>query len=221
MEKYNPDVGAREPIKPLRLKDEHPGGLLGVLRWFRARGGVFWFTFIGTIVTVIAMAGIFIPYARTQGQLDFRSIPDMAVTSSLDKTTVSPGDTLIMTFFYENLGASTAGAVTINISIPDELTAVSVLPGTPGCSQANARERFSSMGLGDITGKPGGIMMCLLGTREGGTKGEIVLETKVGEAPSGTILKPWAQITSEQTRNTKKGEKVFDNNLSELSVTVQ
>lgn len=221
MVRYNPEVGAKEAIKPLRLKDEHPGGLLGVLRWFRARGAIFWFTVIGGIVSVAALFAMFIPYARSQGQLDFRAPPDMTVTATADKTTVSPGDTLILTIVHENVGDSTAGAVTIDIHLPDELTAVSVVPATPACSQATDLERFSSKGLGDITGKPGGLMKCLMGTRDGGLLGTIVLETKVGEAPSGTVLKPWIQVTSEQTRNTKKGEEIKDNNLSELSLTVQ
>lgn len=219
--RYNPDTDRKAAIKPLRLKEEQPGGLLGVLKWLRGRGGVFWFTVLGGIATVAALFIVFVPLARSQGQLDFRSPPDMAVVATASATAVSSGDTLVFRISHENIGASEAGAVTIDISLPDALTAVSVVPRTPACSQASDLERFSSQGLGDITGEPGGLMKCLMGTRAAGSSGNIVLETMVGEVPSGTVLTTNILLTTEQTRGLKKPEALLDNNSAVVTVTVK
>jgi uncharacterized repeat protein (TIGR01451 family) len=218
--RYNPDADRNAAIKPLRIKEEQPGGLIGLLKWLRARGGVFWFTFLGSIATVVALFIVFIPLARSQGQLDFRAPPDMAIAATVDKTAVSSGDTLVFTISHENIGDSEAGAVTIDITLPDALTAVSVVPRTPACSQATDLERFSSLGLGEITGEPGGLMKCLMGTRSGGSAGTIVLEAKVGEVPSGTVLTTDILVTTEQTRGLKKPETLLDNNTDVITVTV-
>ncbi len=221
MVRYNPEATSREPIKPLRLKEEQPGGLIGALKWFRGRGIMFWFWFAWIASFLAGGAVIFVPIARTQGQLDFRAPPDMALSAIADKTDVSFGDTLVITISHENIGASEAGAVAIDISLPDALTAVSVVPRTPACSQATDLERFSSLGLGEITGESGGIMRCLMGTRSGGSLGTIVLETSVGEVPSGTILTTDIVLTTEQTRGLKKPETFLENNAATVTVTVK
>lgn len=217
-QRYTPEARPREPIKPLRIRDEEPGGLLGILVWWRKRGGVFWWTMVLVALSVVTTLVVAVPAARTMGHLDFRPPPDMIVIAEADKATVSPGDTIVFTVAYENIGGSEAGAVIIDIDLPDELTAVSVQPGSPACSQAGQLERFSSEKLGEITGEPGGTMKCLFGTRREGSRGEIILEAAVGDVPSDADIGIEVWLSTDQTDNVAKEEEIWDNNCTALKI---
>ena len=214
-----PDTDPREPIKPLRIKDEEPGGLLGFLIWWRKRGGVFWWSTILVVLTIGTLIGVLVPVARGMGHLDFRLEPDMTASITADKTSVSKGDTVTFTISHVNEGGSEAGAVTVNIHIPDELTAKSVQPGTPACSQAGKLERFASQEAGDITGDPGGTMKCLLGTRVDGARGDIILETEVGDVEAGANLNLDVWLATYRTRDTvSKDEFAWGNNCKSITL---
>lgn len=219
-QRYSPDLGPREPIKPLRLKEEEPGGFIGFLVWWRKRGGVFWWTMILVVLSIGTLVGVLIPVARSMGHLDIRPEPDVTATIKADKTSVSKGDTVTLTVSHENIGGSEAGAVTVNIHLPDELTAKSVQPGTPACSQASKLERFASEEAGQINGQPGGTMLCLLGTRVAKAKGDIILETEVGEVAAGDNFNVDVWLATYRTDNVRgvKEEKLWSNNCTSLSL---
>ena len=217
-ERFTPDVGSREPIKPLRIRDEEPGGLLGILVWWRKRGGVFWWTTILVILTIGTLVGVLVPVSRSMGHLDFRPEPDITASISANKTAVSEGDTVVLTVTHENIGGSEAGAVSIDIHFPDELTATSVLPGTPACSQAGKLERFASQEAGEITGDPGGKMKCLLGTRVERAQGSIIIKTRVGDVADGANLNIDLWISTYRTDSVSKDEFLWDNNCASLTL---
>ena len=220
-ERFTTDLGSdeREPIKPLRIREEEPGGLLGFLMWWRKRGGVFWWTAILVVLTIVTTVGVLIPVARTMGHLDFRLEPDITATIVADKTSVSKGDKVTLSIAHENIGGSEAGAVTVSIHLPDELTATSVQPGTPACSQAGKLERFASLEAGGINGEPGGRMLCLLGTRVQGARGTILLEAEVGEVAEGQNLSVDVWLATYRTVNTvNKDEFLWGNNCASLTL---
>lgn len=341
-QRYSPDLGPREPIKPLRLKEEEPGGFIGFLVWWRKRGGVFWWTTILTVLTIATLVGLGIWISRSIGHLDFRENPDVTAqtkvfnatispsaidalgtaidditidvdkatssveaslaaarskenaaaeveeatdslealdvlkgvleelearvdkgvvppllldklnqvsnetaievdkgtippavlsalngmideaTAAVNKSTIASGDTLFITVSHENIGGSEAGAVTVNIHLPDELTAKSVQPGTPACSQASKLERFASDEAGQINDKPGGTMLCLLGTRVARAKGEIIMEVEVGDVAEGTDLNVDAWLATYRTDNVRgvKEEFSWSNNCTSLGLEV-
>ena len=159
-----------------------------------------------------------LPMPTPSPELVVREAPDMTAYISADKTSVSKGDTLNLEVTHENIGGSEAGAVTINIHLPDELTATSVQPGTPACSQAGKLERFASQEAGDITGEPGGTMNCLVGTQVEGTKGSIILETTVGDVAAGDSLNIDVWLTSYRTDNVSKDELAWSNNCTSLTL---
>ena len=218
-QRYSPDLGPRDPIKPLRIRDEEPGGLLGVLIWWRKRGGVFWWTTILAILSIGTLVGVLVPVSRSMGHLDFRPPPDITATISADKTMVSNGDTVVLGITHINIGGSEAGAVVIDIHLPDELTAMSVLPGTPACSQAGKLERFASQEAGEITGEPGGTMKCLLGTRKEGAQGSITLEAKVGDVSDGANLNIDVWLSTYRTDTVSKDEVAWNNNCKRLTLS--
>ena len=215
---YSPDLGPREPIKPLRIREEEPGGLLGFLVWWRKRGGVFWWSMILVVLSIGTLVGVLVPVARGMGHLDFRLEPDLTATITADKTSVSKGDIVTFAIKHVNEGGSEAGAVTVNIHLPDTLTARSVQPGTPACSQASKLERFASEEAGQINGLPGGTMLCLLGTRVSGAQGDIFLETEVGEVEEGDNLDVDVWVASYRTDNVRgvKEEFFWNNNCTTL-----
>ncbi len=217
-QRYSPDPDPRDPIKPLRLRDEDPGGLLGFLMWWRKRGGVFWWSIILGVLSIITLIGVLVPVSRSMGHLDFRAAPDVTASIHADKTAVSTGDDLVLEIVHENIGGSEAGAVTIDIELPDELTATGVQPGTPACSQAGKLERFASEEAGAITGEPGGTMKCLLGTRLSGAKGSIILETTVGDVPDGSLLNINVWLSTYQTDHVAKDEDVWNNNCISIAL---
>ena len=219
-QRYSPDIGPREPIKPLRLKEEEPGGFIGFLVWWRKRGGVFWWTTILVVLSIGTLVGVLIPVARTMGHLDIRPDPDVTATIQADKTSVSKGDTVTLTIAHENIGGSEAGAVTVNIHLPDELTAKSVQPGTPACSQASKLERFASEEAGQINGQPGGTMLCLLGTRTAGARGDVILEAEVGDVAEGAEFNVDVWLATYRTDNVRgvKEEKLWSNNCTSLAL---
>jgi uncharacterized repeat protein (TIGR01451 family) len=219
-QRYSPDLGPREPIKPLRIKEEEPGGFIGFLIWWRKRGGVFWWTMILIVLSIGTLVGVLIPVARSMGHLDVRPDPDITATIKADKTSVSKGDTVTLTIAHENIGGSEAGAVTVSIHLPDELTARSVQPGTPACSQASKLERFASEVAGQINGQPGGTMLCLLGTRVSNAKGEIILEAEVGDVAAGADFNVDVWLATYRTDNVRgvKEEKLWSNNCTSLSL---
>ena len=219
-QRYSPDLGPREPIKPLRLKEEEPGGFIGFLVWWRKRGGVFWWTMILIVLSIGTLVGVLIPVARSMGHLDIRPEPDITATIKADKTSVSTGDTVTLTIAHSNIGGSEAGAVTVNIHLPDELTAKSVQPGTPACSQASKLERFASEEAGQINGQPGGTMLCLLGTRVANAKGDIILEAEVGEVAAGDNFNVDVWLATYRTDNVRgvKEEKLWNNNCTSLTL---
>ena len=219
-QRYSPDLGPREPIKPLRLKEEEPGGFIGFLVWWRKRGGVFWWTVILIFLSMVTLVGVLIPVSRSMGHLDFRPEPDVTATIQADKTSVSTGDTVTLTIAHENIGGSEAGAVTVNIHLPDELTAKSVQPGTPACSQASKLERFASEEAGQINGQPGGTMLCLLGTRVEGARGDIILEAEVGDVAAGDSFNVDVWLATYRTDNVRgvKDEFAWGNNCTTLAL---
>ena len=219
-QRYSPDLGPREPIKPLRLKEEEPGGFIGFLVWWRKRGGVFWWTVILIFLSMVTLVGVLIPVSRSMGHLDFRPEPDVTATIQADKTSVSTGDTVTLTIAHENIGGSEAGAVTVNIHLPDELTAKSVQPGTPACSQASKLERFASEEAGQINGQPGGTMLCLLGTRVEGARGDIILEAEVGDVAAGDSFNVDVWLATYRTDNVRgvKDEFSWSNNCTSLAL---
>lgn len=217
-ERFTPDLGPREPIKPLRIRDEEPGGLLGFLIWWRKRGGVFWWTVILVVLSIGTLVGVLVPVSRSMGHLDFRPEPDITATIFADKTSVSKGDTVTFSIDHENIGGSEAGAVTVNIHLPDQLTATSVQPGTPACSQASKLERFASQEAGDINGEPGGTMLCLLGTRVERAKGSILLEAAVGDVAPGDNLNVDVWLATYRTDNVSKDEISWSNNCTSLTL---
>ena len=220
-ERLTPGAGSepREAIKPLRIREEEPGGLLGFLIWWRKRGGVFWWTTILVVLTIGTLVAVLVPLARTMGHFDFRDEPDITATISANKTAVSKGDSVTFTISHENVGGSEAGAVTVNIHLPDELTATSVQPGTPACSQAGKLERFAGQEAGDITGEPGGTMKCLLGTRVENARGDIILEAEVGDVEEGANLNVDVWLASYRTRETvAKDEFSWSNNCTSLTL---
>ena len=218
-QRFTPEVGpgSREPIKPLRLSEEEPSGLIGILVWWRKRGGVFWWTSILAFLSIATLAGLVWWIARDVGHLDFRPAPDMTSTITADKTSISKGDTVVFKIIHVNQGGSEAGAVTVDIELPDALTATRVEPGTPACSQASKLERFASQEAGEITGDPGGTMICLLGTRQMGAQGTITLETEVGDVADGTTLNLDVWLTTYRTDTVAKDEDVWSNNCTRLS----
>ena len=219
-QRYSPDLGPREPIKPLRLKEEEPGGFIGFLVWWRRRGGVFWWTTILTVLSIATLVGLGVWISRSIGHLDFRPNPDMTAIINADKTSVSKGDTVTLTIAHENIGGSEAGAVTVNIHLPDELTAKSVQPGTPACSQASKLERFASDEAGQINGQPGGTMLCLLGTRVEGARGDIILEAEVGEVAADDSFNVDVWLATYRTDNVRgvKDEFAWGNNCTTLAL---
>ncbi len=217
-ERFTPETGpgSREPIKPLRLSEEEPSGLIGFLVWWRKRGGIFWWTSILAVLSIATLAGLVFWIARDVGHLDFRPAPDMTATITADKTSISKGDTVIFKIIHLNQGGSEAGAVTVDIEMPDALTATRVEPGTPACSQASKLERFASQEAGEITGEPGGTMTCLLGTRATNAQGTITLEADVGDVADGTTLNLDLWLTTYQTDNVAKDEDIWSNNCTRL-----
>ena len=210
--------GPRDPIKPLRIKDEEPGGFIGILIWWRKRGGVFWWMAILVVLSIGTFFIVAIPVARTMGHLDYRSPPDITATISVDKAAVSKGDTVVLTVAHHNIGGSEAGAVTVDIILPDELMAKSVQPGTPACSQAGKLERFASQEAGDITGEAGGTMKCLLGTRVTGAKGDIIIEAEVGDVADGAKFNIDVWLATYRTDNVAKEEGIWSNNCASLTL---
>ena len=152
------------------------------------------------------------------GHLDFRLEPDLTATITADKTSASKGDIVNFTIKHVNEGESEAGAVTVNIHLPDTLTARSVQPGTPACSQASKLERFASEEAGQINGLPGGAMLCLLGTRVAGAQGEIILETEVGDVEEGASIDVDVWVATYRTDNVRgvKEEFIWDNNCTTI-----
>ena len=217
-QRFTPDLGPKEPIKPLRIRDEEPGGFLGFLIWWRKRGGVFWWTTILIFLSMGTLVGVLVPVARGMGHLDFRPEPDITATISADKTSVSKGDTVTLTVAHENIGGSEAGAVTLSIHLPDELTATSVQPGTPACSQAGKLERFASQEAGEITGESGGTMKCLMGTRGVGSRGSIILEATVGDVAAGASFNVDLWLATYRTDNVSKDEFFWNNNCTSLTL---
>ena len=219
-QRYSPDLDPREPIRPLRLKEEEPGGFIGFLVWWRKRGGVFWWTVILVVLSIGTLVGVLIPVSRSMGHLDFRPEPDVTANIIADKTSVSTGDTVTLTIAHENIGGSEAGAVTVNIHLPDELTAKSVQPGTPACSQASKLERFASEEAGQINGQPGGTMLCLLGTRVEGARGDIIMEAEVGDVAAGDSFNVDVWLATYRTDNVRgvKDEFSWSNNCTSLTL---
>jgi hypothetical protein len=217
-QRFSPEAEPREPIKPLRIRDEEPGGLLGILVWWRKRGGVFWWTTILVVLSMGTLVGVLVPVARGMGHLDFRPAPDMTATISADNTAVSKGDTVTLTVTHLNGGGSEAGAVTVDIELPNELKVTSVVPGTPACSQAGKLERFASQEVGEITGEWGGIMKCLLGTRKTGAQGSVLIEAEVGEVTDGASIDIDVWLSTYQTDNVAKDEDVWANNCTSLQL---
>jgi uncharacterized repeat protein (TIGR01451 family) len=217
-QRYSPEAEPREPIKPLRIRDEEPGGLLGILVWWRKRGGVFWWTTILVFLSIGTLVGVLVPVARGMGHLDFRPAPDMTATISADNTAVSKGDTITLTVTHRNEGGSEAGAVTVDIELPNELKVTSVVPGTPACSQAGKLERFASQEVGEITGEWGGNMLCLLGTRVTGAQGSITLEAEVGDVADGSNMNVDVWLSTYQTDTVAKDEDVWANNCTSLQL---
>ncbi|MCY4528698.1 MAG: hypothetical protein OXD46_06680 [Chloroflexi bacterium] len=141
------------------------------------------------------------------------------VTIEVTGASFSPGDRLFFTIAHENIGGSEAGAVTVNIHLPDELTATSVQPGTPACSQAGKLERFAGKTAGEITGEPGGTMKCLLGTRVAQARGDIILEAEVGDVAEGDTLDVNVWLTSYRTvESVAKDEFTWKNNCTSLTL---
>ena len=219
-ERFTPETGpeSREPIKPLRLSEEEPSGLIGFLTWWRKRGGVFWWTTILAVLSIATLGGLVFWIARDVGHLDFRPAPDMTATITKDKASVSSGDTVVFKIIHVNQGGSEAGAVTVDIELPDALTATRVEPGTPACSQASKLERFASQEAGEITGESGGTMICLLGTRQMGAQGTITLEAEVGDVADGTELDLDVWLTTYRTDTVAKDEEIWSNNCIRLSM---
>ena len=217
-ERSTPDLGPRDPVKPLRIREEEPGGLLGFLVWWRKRGGIFWWTTILVVLSIGTLVGVLVPVSRQMGHLDFRPSPDLSATIEANKVFVSEGDEVAFTVTHKNDGGSEAGAVTVSIHLPDELTATSVQPGTPACSQAGKLERFASQEAGEITGEPGGTMKCLLGTRVEGARGSIILETTVGEVADGANLYVDIWLASYRTDTVSKDEFAWNNNCTSLTL---
>ena len=191
---------------------------MGFLIWWRKRGGVFWWTTILVILSIGTLVGVLVPVSRQMGHLDFRPPPDISATIEADKTSVSEGDTVTFIVNHLNGGGSEAGAVTVNIHLPDQLTATSVEPGTPACSQAGKLERFASQEAGQITGEPGGIMKCLLGTRMENSSGRIKLVTTVGEVASGDNLDVDVWLASYRTDTVAKDEFAWGNNCTSMTL---
>ena len=215
-QRYSPDLGPRDPIKPLRIKEEEPGGLIGILVWWRKRGGVFWWTTILVVLSIGTLVGVLVPVARGMGHLDFRPSPDMTATISVDATAVSKGNLVTLTVTHRNDGGSEAGAVTVDIELPNELKVTSVVPGTPACSQAGKLERFASKEAGNITGEWGGNMICLLGTRVTGAQGSITLEAEVGDLADGSNIDVNVWLSTYQTDTVAKDEDIWANNCTSL-----
>ena len=217
-QRYSGEAEPSEGIKPLRIRDEEPGGILGFLVWWRKRGGVFWWSTILVVLSLGTLVGVLVPVARGMGHLDFRLEPDLTATITADKTSASKGDIVNFTIKHVNEGESEAGAVTVNIHLPDELTVRSVQPGTPACSQASKLERFASEEAGQVNGQPGGTMLCLLGTRVAGAQGDIFLEAEVGDVEEGANLDVDVWLATYRTDNVRgvKEEFSWSNNCTTI-----
>ena len=211
--------------KPLRLKDEISTRRLdplGWLKWIRRRGFQFWVYFgLGTI-SFVAMLGMFIPVARTQGQLDFRGPPDIEISLATSEKTVAANSEFDYVVTYTNVGRSEAGSVTVDVMLSEDVTFVEAIPGNPACALGdNPKERYSIQKLAPEEYPSGGMIRCLLGTRLAGLKGEVVVRVRLGNLPTGTPITTNAFSTVSLTRDYKREEEILDNNAAEWTVSVK
>ena len=117
-----------------------------------------------------------------------------------DETDVSPNDDLTISVSYENVAGPEAGTVTVDIELPDELTLTRVRGGgrarasyVPSCVHSSQFQAFPIEEVGDedaveVTGAAGGVLRCLVNTRDVLQQGELTLDASVGQAAIGAAL---------------------------------
>jgi len=212
--------------KPLRLRDEIPKDRfdpLFWLKWMRRRGFTFW-VYIGLGgVSLAVILAIFIPVARTQGQLDFRAPPDVSL-SIASPTTAAAGSDYTYVLSYDNIGPSPAGSVAVNIRLPDEVIFKRSVPGSPACVLAGGPDvgfLVAAAAENELLGTPGGFVKCRLGTRQPGQLGNIELNVDIGDLAQGASFTLTADVVVGVTRDLKKEETITDNNSIAHTITIQ
>jgi uncharacterized repeat protein (TIGR01451 family) len=164
------------------------------LLWFRKRGFLFWFLFLGGAISVIGLVGMFTAIAEGQGLISFdflRAKPDLSLTlSATPQTTEKDGD-LTYTIRVTNNGKGEAKRIVVNTTLPEGVSFTSSEPGDPACFES---ER---------------VVNCRLGALETGEQIEVVVVVKVKAAAPETLV---AAATVETSTD--------DSNLSDNSVTV-
>ena len=181
-------------MRTLRLKDEYPGGLLGVLRWFRARGGVFWFTALGGGGSIVGLFAMFVSIAESQELISFdflRAKPNLFITLSASPQTAVRDGELTYTVRITNNGSGISKRIVAETALPDGVTFVSSDPGAPACFEARQ------------------VVNCRLGALDSGQHVEAVVVVKVQDSAPETL----AATATVETSN-------GDSNLSDNSVNL-
>lgn len=125
----------------------------------------------------------------------------LSIEAADDETEVSPNSDLILSVAYENVDGPEEGTVTVDIELPGEITLTSVRGGgrartayIPSCVHSSQFGAFPIEEVDDdgsaveVTGAAGGVLRCLVNTRDVQQQGELTLGVRVGQVASGTQL---------------------------------
>ncbi len=169
------------------------------LLWFRNRGFLFWFLFVGGVGSVIGLIGMFTAIAESQEVISFdflKAQPDLSLTLSAAPETATPNSALTYTIRVTNDGKGEAKRIVLDTTLPQGVSFTSSEPRDPACFESQ------------------GVVNCRLGALRTGEHTEVVISVTVQDPAPNSLV-------ASATVQTSTNDSDTSNNSAEVSTAVR
>ena len=112
-----------------------------ILLWFRRRGFIFWFMWIGGLISLVSLVGMFTLIAESQGVVSFaalRAKPDLSLSMSSTPQVATRNSPVTVTIRVSNDGEGRARRIVLDTTLPNGVGFVAADPPDPACFESES-----------------------------------------------------------------------------------
>lgn len=112
-----------------------------ILLWFRRRGFIFWFMWIGGLISLVSLVGMFTLIAESQDVISFaalRAKPDLSLSMSSSPQVAARNAPMTVTIRVSNHGEGMARRIVLDTTLPKGVEFVAAEPPDPVCFESES-----------------------------------------------------------------------------------